>query len=377
MSYDVLLYANILHLFSIYSIKKFPHSTRLLHQNYNKHNNYLRFNLQLKLTKCKCALISITAGTQIQSAMKKPLVFTFLLAAMTIANSAPVQPEPALQTIQETSQDTQKSKLISSIDDIQRKYARSHGDDSINSINVNDASSDDDGQYYDQESMENHMRQSRMFGFYPYYPSPYLYPVPVYYPPEFYDDFSAFYGGYADDEDIMSRTPGGQRRRPAGQFKNSPIYYIRLPPTPYMFVPGLGYISQPPTYTPMIAPPVPPVPSYSPPVSQLYNLPINFLANGKPTNIYSWPANQFGGYQQQRPQYQQSQYPQMGMQQQVGYPQMPAQRPQRPYNQRPYNQNSKVSNLNGQFMFNGRPDKIFLLPNNYNPMYRDPYNSYY
>lgn len=34
------------------------------------------------------------------------------------------------------------------------------------------------------------------------------------------------------------------------KYDDSNIYYIRLPPTPYMYVPGLGYVSQPPKYSP-------------------------------------------------------------------------------------------------------------------------------
>ncbi|CRK94924.1 CLUMA_CG008415, isoform A [Clunio marinus] len=50
--------------------------------------------------------------------------------------------------------------------------------------------------------------------------------------------------------------------------------------------------------------------------------------------------------------------------------------PQRPYNtQRPVNpfiQESKVTNLKGPFLFNGRPEEIFLLQNTFNPLYTNP-----
>jgi hypothetical protein len=202
-----------------------------------------------------------------------------------------------------------------------------------------------------------------MIAFYPYNALPLAYPpfaAPFMYPSEFYDDFADFYGGFGEDEEIMSRTNTGNRRRPAsGNYKNSPIYYIRLPPTPYMFVPGLGYISNPPSYSPMA-----PVPQ---PISPFYNLPLDFISNGKPTNIYQWASppqpqfvqqpSQFGGYQQ--PAYQRPQ------------------RPQRPYPQRPMNpfiQESKVTNLKGPFLFNGRPEEIFVLQNSYSPR---PYDSLY
>lgn len=216
---------------------------------------------------------------------------------------------------------------------------------------------------------EARLRQNKMIGFYPFNAVPFGYPAytaPVFYPQEFYDDFASFYGGgFGEDEELMSRASPSNRRRPAsGSFKNSPIFYIRLPPTPYMFVPGLGYISQPPTYTPMT--PAPPVPQ---PISPFYNLPLDFISNGKPTNIYQWgsPAPQFNP----QPQYMQPS-PQYG-----AYPSY-QQRPQRPYGQRPpqnpYPQESKVTNLKGPFLFNGRPEEIFVLRNSYNPSYNSLYS---
>lgn len=170
--------------------------------------------------------------------------------------------------------------------------------------------------------------------------------------------------GNAEEEEILSRTNQGHRRRPQQNFKNSPIYYIRLPPTPYMFVPGLGYISQPPTITPMA--PISPIQSLGgpQPVSPFYNIPLNFLANGKPSNIYQWGGN---GYGQSFVQPQYSQF---------GIPHYPPPRPQRPY-QRPFIQDSKITHLKGPFLFNGRPEDIFLLQNSFNPIYPNPLNGYY
>lgn len=286
----------------------------------------------------------------------------------------------------------QNSKLISSIEEIQRRY--SHSVDNESSLKNKDASSSkavtNDNDVDDSDDQDNpndhenemplpfvrnafgnfNLRQHKMFPFYqPLYALPY--PAPFYsYPPEFYDDFEAYYGGYGDEEDVMSRTSSGQRRRP--QYKNSPIYYIRLPPTPYMYVPGLGYVSQPPTYNPLPPPPPPPPPM---PVSPFYNVPVNFLANGKPTSIYNWPAPaaappapQFGyPYQQQAP----------------IRPQRPFRRPMNPMSSmnpmNPYLQDSKVTNLKGPFLFNGRPEEIFVLQNSYNSIYPDPRfaNPYY
>ena len=81
---------------------------------------------------------------------------------------------------------------------------------------------------------------------------------------------------------------------PSG-YEESNIFYIRLPPTPYMFVPGLGYISQPPTYStanlrPHVsyARPARPKPPYQKPVNPFIKLPIDFVSNGKPTSVYQW-----------------------------------------------------------------------------------------
>lgn len=248
------------------------------------------------------------------------------------------------------------------------------------------------------------MRQNKMFGFYGYLPA--FAPIPAYYPtlppPDYFSDYS-YYGYNDEDEDVMSRGAGTKKRPGGGQFKNSPIYYIRLPPTPYMFVPGVGYISQPPTYqpmTPIMPPVVPAIPAMQGPASPFYNLPLNFMANGKPTNIYQWqgnpqlppsamPGNQYG--MQMPNQFAMQSPSQFGMPQpsygpQVGPQQMPsppqqAQRPHKPYRPYPrppqntYMQDSKVTHLKGPYLFNGRPEDIYLLSNFQN--LQNPYNAGY
>lgn len=309
------------------------------------------------------------------------LFFALLLTLLTV-NSAPLS----------------GSKLISTIDRRQKQYSHStedndEGDDG--SIQLENAESNQmqkvnkiRNQRYEQDDSTNGeaddndqrrgtfirrlddllgetgSRQNKMIGFYPFNAIPFGYPAfaaPVYYPPEFYEDFAAYYDGLGDDDEIMGRTnPSGNRRRPAtGSYKNSPIYYIRLPPTPYMFVPGIGYISQPPSYAPMT-----PVPQ---PISPFFNVPIDFISNGKPTRVYQWgnPASQFTPqpqFIQPTPQF--DPYPSYH------------QRPQRPqYAQRPlstvnpYIDDAKVTNLKGPFVFNGRPEEIFLLDNPYGQIY--------
>lgn len=152
------------------------------------------------------------------------------------------------------------------------------------------------------------------------------------------------------------------------QYDNSPIFYIRLPPTPYMFVPGLGYVSQPPSLQPPMSPMMPP-----PVADPFINLPLDFVSNGKPTGVYQWN----GG-----PSY--PQVPQMPVDPYgFGQPMMPP-RPsyQMPsYSQpkpKPKPQNSKITNLKGQYMFNGKPgDSVYVLRDTYNSIYSDALQNFY
>lgn len=186
------------------------------------------------------------------------------------------------------------------------------------------------------------------------------------------------------DEDIFSRA---NRRRPGagkgGNNRNSPIFYIRLPPTPYMFIRGLGYISNPPTITPLPTPvpsfgyPSPyqnPNPYMSMPAANPYmqpsnpfiNMPLNFMSNAKPVGVYQYqsqpapamrfPINGYGPNQvaplRQRPQFG------MGPTSSNG---------NSGYN----NPDSKITHLKGPFIFNGRPEDIYLLQN----LQTTPYNA--
>ena len=129
------------------------------------------------------------------------------------------------------------------------------------------------------------------------------------------------------NDPIQKRKPGHRKR-----FPDSEIYYIRLPPTPYMYVPGLGYISQPPTYsTAGLQRPAPTAISHvlqkphrpqndhhKPNVNSFINVPIDFVSNGKPTGVYEWQGSK-------RP-------------------------------------DSSLNSLNeGPYVFNGRPASLYLL----------------
>ncbi|KAF4524755.1 hypothetical protein B566_EDAN013824 [Ephemera danica] len=127
---------------------------------------------------------------------------------------------------------------------------------------------------------------------------------------------------------------------------NSPIYYIRLPPNPYSFVPGLGYVSQPdPAQLPVAPPPPPPPPPTPIRRSPFIQLPLEFLANGKPgSTVLTWPSDPI--------------------------PQQPTTIP--PPRTKPPKKTSKpsVTKLKGPYFFNGKPSGLFILQ-------QDPYNSLY
>lgn len=139
-----------------------------------------------------------------------------------------------------------------------------------------------------------------------------------------------------EENEILSRT------RPSRPKGNSPIYYIRLPPTPYMFIPGMGYVSNPPSLRP------PPVVQTE---SQFINLPVPFVSNGKPTGVYIWnpsttTTSSQSGYYSPRP--------------------------------KPPLKDSVITSLDkGPYVFNGRPSDIFLLRNAYNTLYADALQNFY
>lgn len=154
------------------------------------------------------------------------------------------------------------------------------------------------------------------------------------------------------EENDLSRTvPSRKTVRP--QSYNSPIYYIRLPPQPYMFVPGLGYVSQ---NTPSA-------------VSQFVNLPMPFVANGKPSNIYQWSGT-FQGFPTQPPPT--NSFP--------GFSSPPAHPPLYTTSMKPVKKplpESTVHRLPGTFTFNGKPEDIFVLRDSYNSLYSDVLQNVY
>jgi len=78
---------------------------------------------------------------------------------------------------------------------------------------------------------------------------------------------------------------------------NSPVFYIRLPPAPYILVPGLGYVSPHPYNSPMAMGMPSPVMAAGPgqmmdlsseqSQKTVISLPLKFISNGRPAIIES------------------------------------------------------------------------------------------
>ncbi|XP_017058195.1 uncharacterized protein LOC108099312 [Drosophila ficusphila] len=212
------------------------------------------------------------------------------------------------------------------------------------------------------------------------YAQPVLIPVPLYLAPDMF--YPAFPGTGNDLEDVvMSRAAGG-RRPPANHpppARNSPIYYVRLPPTPYMFLPNMPTAPFAGGFSPLLT--YQPMPSFSA-YGSVFNLPVNFLANGKPTGVYQVNGSPGEGLG--------SLSPSLGG---AGYGLRPP-TPSNPY--RPMSapsmgggyggshqsfglassmpvpqQDSKLTSLKRPFVFNGRPEDIYILPNNLSPLYNE------
>ncbi|XP_030080720.1 uncharacterized protein LOC111603637 [Drosophila hydei] len=212
------------------------------------------------------------------------------------------------------------------------------------------------------------------------YAQPLLIPFPLYIAPDMF--YPTYPGASNELEDVVMSRAAGDRRPPAAQAaRNSPIYYVRLPPTPYMFVPtNLAPAPFTNSFSPLLT--YQPMPTFST-FGSVFNLPVNFLANGKPSGIYQMngAANELASF---APGYGSSfnvrpptptnpyrpvaaaNYGHAAPQQSFGLASLPA--PQ---------QDSKLTSLKRPFLFNGRPEDIYILPNNLNSLYNYNEQNYY
>ncbi|XP_017857115.1 PREDICTED: COPII coat assembly protein sec16 [Drosophila arizonae] len=212
------------------------------------------------------------------------------------------------------------------------------------------------------------------------YAQPLLIPFPLYIAPDMF--YPSYPGAGNDLEDVvMSRAAGDRRPSAAQAARNSPIYYVRLPPTPYMFVPtNLAPTPFANSFSPLLT--YQPMPTFST-FGSVFNLPVNFLANGKPSGIYQMNgaagdmASYTPGYGSNfnlRPPTPTNPYrpPPVAnyghapQKQGFGLASLPA--PQ---------QDSKLTSLKRPFLFNGRPEDIYILPNNVNSLYNYNEQNYY
>ncbi|XP_030371627.1 uncharacterized protein LOC115621923 [Scaptodrosophila lebanonensis] len=215
------------------------------------------------------------------------------------------------------------------------------------------------------------------------YAQPVFIPFPLYIAPDMF--YPTYQSSNNDLDDMVMSRAAASGRRPAaagaapgaGFQRNSPIYYVRLPPTPYMFVPNMAPGPFGSSFSPLLT--YQPMPTFSP-FGSVFNLPVNFLANGKPSGIYQmngaptdlapFASSSLSGGLGMRPPTPSNPYrptstggympPQHGF----GLTAVPA--PQ---------QDSKLTSLKRPFLFNGRPEDIYILPNNFNPLYNE--QSYY
>lgn len=181
-------------------------------------------------------------------------------------------------------------------------------------------------------------RKQKSYGYFPYLPNPVM---NYNFPPDM---------GYYFPQ---GKTPLSQewrtepfKRKNSPQLMDSPIYYVRLPPSPYIFVPGMGYVSRPPSLN---EPGMLDALTENKPDSSsnqgdgirpenFIHVPIDFVSNGKPTGVYTLPNE-------------------------------PISKP---------NPDSGFYNLDkGPYLYNGKPIELYVLRNTYRHMYADALTNFY
>lgn len=151
------------------------------------------------------------------------------------------------------------------------------------------------------------------------------------------EDFTVNHDAEYDSNEISRTIPTKRKVANPKPTLDSPIYYIRLPPQPYMFIPGLGYVSQPTEPRP----------------DSLLNVPVNFISNGKPASIYQWNGA-FAGFET---------------------PVKQAPKPEIVKKTKPID--SRIHRIPGKYAFNGKPNSIYVLNDSYNSIYGDALHSFY
>lgn len=123
-------------------------------------------------------------------------------------------------------------------------------------------------------------------------------------------------------------------------FPDSQVYYYRMPVvTPYVYVADFGgYVDSSQPFLPF-------APSSSLPIQ----LPLSFLANGKPTSIHAYSPLDLHQINNKKPEKKPSE-----------------------------NQNSNIFNLNkGPYFLNGKATDVYLLQDTFNAFNANPLNTFY
>ncbi|XP_047469559.1 serine proteinase stubble-like [Penaeus chinensis] len=129
---------------------------------------------------------------------------------------------------------------------------------------------------------------------------------------------------------------------------NSPIFYIRLPPNPYVYVPGLGYVS---------------------PNSNSYNFirpDVDFVNNGKPSSIYHFKPSSTTTIP-----------PTTTTTTTTTTTPAPTTTPAKTVRPLPTKKPSPITWLSGPWFFNGRPSNMFIFNSPHNPGHFDKLHQTY
>uniref|UniRef100_A0A1B0A7W1 Uncharacterized protein n=1 Tax=Glossina pallidipes TaxID=7398 RepID=A0A1B0A7W1_GLOPL len=214
-------------------------------------------------------------------------------------------------------------------------------------------------------------------------PYPFYMPTQMMATPVMPDSISSNY------EDSMPRMATNAARRSDSSVtnnypnNNSPIYYVRLPTPPYLFLPSFNVL---PYHSSAFAP----FSSFS----SIFNVPVNFMSNGKPNNIY-----QMGGspndiqthlqYNHGPSNYNSLSYGPKQSQPNNNHPYDPTFTLSTYNNPSPSNvlntayigsmsdqPDSRLTNLKRHYYFNGRPEDIYVLQNNLKTLYSSEKNYY-
>ncbi|MPC41437.1 hypothetical protein E2C01_035027 [Portunus trituberculatus] len=135
---------------------------------------------------------------------------------------------------------------------------------------------------------------------------------------------------------------------------DSPIYYIRLPPSPYVYMPGLGYVSPNRNHFTFLRPDV------------------NFVNNGKPTNVFHFKAPVTTPYfHTTTPSTTTTSTTTTTT---TTTPRPTTAKPQKPPTTK---KPSPITWLTGPWFFNGRPSNLFIYRSPYNPGHLDKLHKTY